>query len=145
MGKVKHLLPCPFLQFSLTSKQKTPGSPGAYQKQKIHQPCSTKNLTNQTQFSKSYSSYSFPKPFSLKKFTLLPKPSTTSAISQAGETSSSTLSASTPTTHSQQLFSNQMPINSRTSNHLKAKQLSSQDKSNSIAINPKSSSTPQTK
>ena len=135
MGKVKHLLPCPFLQFSLTSKQKTPGSPGAYQKQKIHQPCSTKNLTNQTQFSKSYSSYSFPKPFSLKKFTLLPKPSTTSAISQAGETSSSTLSASIPTTH----------LNPRTSNHLKAKQLSSQDKSNSIAINPKSSSTPQTK
>jgi hypothetical protein len=82
-----------------TSKQKTPGSPGAFQKQKIHQPCSTKNLTNQTQFSKSCSSYSFPKPFSLKKFTLQPKPSTTSASSQAGETSSLTLSASIPTTH----------------------------------------------
>ena len=36
-------------------------------------------------------------------------------------------------------------ISSQTSNPLKAKQLSSQDKSNSIVINPKSSSTPQTK
>jgi hypothetical protein len=35
MGKVKHPPPCHFPQFSLTSKQKTPGSPGAYQKQKI--------------------------------------------------------------------------------------------------------------
>jgi hypothetical protein len=34
MGKVKHPLPCPFLQFSLTSKQKTPGYPGAFLKQK---------------------------------------------------------------------------------------------------------------
>ena len=73
--------PCHFPHFSLTSKQKTPGSPGAYQKQKIHQPCPMKNLTNQTQFSKSYSSYSFPKPFSLKKFTPLPNPSTTLASS----------------------------------------------------------------
>jgi hypothetical protein len=53
MGKVKGITPCQFPQFSLTSKQKTPVSPGAFQKQKIHQPCSTKNLTNQTQFSKS--------------------------------------------------------------------------------------------
>jgi len=56
MGKVKKKKsPCQFPQFSLTSKQETPGSPGAYQKQKYKSTMFKNKYKKLTQIFKTHS------------------------------------------------------------------------------------------